>query len=69
VPQTVKGNGATIIEINPEESNFTNRLTDIYLQGKAGEVLTDLKRFLFKILVIAYDWNYNFKYSNNKGLF
>jgi hypothetical protein len=28
-----------------------------------------LKRFLFKILVIAYDWNYNFKYSNNKGLF
>ena len=47
VPQTAKQNGATIIEINPEESNFTNRLTDIYLQGRAGEVLTDLKRFLF----------------------
>ena len=34
-----KSNGATIIEINPEESNLTNRITDIHIPGKAGEIL------------------------------
>lgn len=33
VPRTAKQNGATIIEINPKESMFTNSVTDIHLQG------------------------------------
>ena len=47
VPQTAKQNGAVIIEINPEESGFTNQITDIYLKGKAGEILVQLERILF----------------------
>lgn len=47
VPRTAKQSGATIIEINPEESMFTHQVTDIYLKGKAGEVLTELGKRLF----------------------
>lgn len=47
VPQTAKQNGAVIIEINPEESKFTNYITDIYLKGKAGDVLQKLGDLLF----------------------
>jgi len=43
LPYTAKQNGAVIIEINPESSNFTNQITDIYLNGKASEVLTDIE--------------------------
>jgi NAD-dependent deacetylase len=39
LPYTAKENGATIIEINTEPSNFTHQITDIHLQGKAGEIL------------------------------
>ena len=47
VPRTAKQNGAIIIEINPEESMFTNTITDIYLKGRAGEVLKKLGDYLF----------------------
>lgn len=47
VPRTAKQNGAFIIEINPEESMFTNNITDIYLRGRAGEVLKKLGNYLF----------------------
>jgi NAD-dependent deacetylase len=47
VPRTAKQNGATIIEINPEESLFTNQVTDIHLKGKAGDILTEISRSLF----------------------
>ncbi len=47
IPRTAKQNGATIIEINPEESMFTNEITDIHLKGKAGEILTQLSGYLF----------------------
>ena len=47
VPQTAKGNGAVIIEINPEKSRFTESITDIFLQGKAGELLNRLGVYLF----------------------
>lgn len=47
VPQAAKQNGAVVIEINPEESNFTSGITDIFLQGKAGEILTNLANELF----------------------
>ena len=39
VPRFAKENGATIIEVNPRESFYTNEITDIFLQGKAGEVM------------------------------
>lgn len=47
VPRTAKQNGATIIEINPEESMFTGQVTDIHLKGKAGEIMEKLGAFLF----------------------
>lgn len=47
VPRTAKQSGATIIEINPEESSFTSGVTDIHLKGKASEVLSELEKHLF----------------------
>jgi NAD-dependent deacetylase len=47
IPPMAKQNGATIIEINPNPSNYTDRVTDIFLQGKAGAVLTELGKHLF----------------------
>ena len=42
VPHTAKRHGATVIEVNPEESAFTGHITDIYIRGKAGEVMPQL---------------------------
>jgi NAD-dependent deacetylase len=42
IPWQAKTHGAAIIEINPEPSAYTHAITDIYLQGKAGEILPDL---------------------------
>ncbi len=42
IPQIAKQNGATIIEINPEPSNFTNSITDIYLKATATEAMNEL---------------------------
>ena len=47
VPRTAKQSGATIIEINPDESAFTRHITDIHLKGKASEVLAKLADELF----------------------
>jgi NAD-dependent deacetylase len=47
VPRTAKQQGATIIEINPEETLFTSQITDIHLKGKASEVLTKLAKALY----------------------
>ncbi|WP_371804739.1 Sir2 family NAD-dependent protein deacetylase [Candidatus Lokiarchaeum ossiferum] len=41
-----KTNNATIIEINIEESNFTRKITDIFLKGKAGEILPKILNFI-----------------------
>ncbi len=49
LPSTAKRNGAKIIEINTEPSQFTNEITDVFLKGKAGEVLPKLVAFLAKI--------------------
>ncbi len=48
VPRTAKQNGAIIIEINPEETLFTNQITDIHLKGRAGSILGELEKELFK---------------------
>jgi NAD-dependent deacetylase len=46
LPYIAKRAGATIIEINPESSNFTNQITDIFLQGKAGEIMAEMREKL-----------------------
>jgi len=37
IPPLAKRNGAVIIEINPEKSNYTSNITDIFLQMNAVE--------------------------------
>ena len=46
LPSTAKQFGATIVEINPKESNFTRMVTDIFLQAPASEALNTLLREL-----------------------
>jgi NAD-dependent deacetylase len=46
LPYAAKENGATIIEINPEPSNFTYQITEIHLQGKAGEILPKIDNLI-----------------------
>ncbi|MBW2093669.1 MAG: NAD-dependent deacylase [Deltaproteobacteria bacterium] len=42
IPGVAKRNGAKIIEINKEETHLTSTLTDIFLQGSAGEIVSGL---------------------------
>lgn len=42
IPVMAKNNGCKIIEINVEESNYTNSITDIFIHGKATEKMTNL---------------------------
>ena len=42
IPVHAKNTGATIIEVNPENSKYTNFITDIHLKGKAGEIMAKL---------------------------
>ena len=46
LPQQAKENGATIIEINIEPSNFTTTITDIFIQRKASVALQELSDIL-----------------------
>ena len=39
IPGIAKQHGAKIIEINMEPSTYTNYITDIYLEGKSGDIL------------------------------
>lgn len=39
LPLLAKNNGARIIEVNPERSHLTASVTDIFIQGKAEEIL------------------------------
>jgi NAD-dependent deacetylase len=47
VPQRAHESGAKIIEINPEESEFTGSITDIHIPLKAGEAFTLIEKELF----------------------
>jgi NAD-dependent deacetylase len=47
IPFLAKDNGAQIIEVNPQESNYTRRITDVFLKGKAGDVMERLAVELF----------------------
>ena len=42
IPIEAKRNGAKIIEVNIQPSNYTNSITDIFLEGKATKVMTKL---------------------------
>ena len=42
MPEVAKRSGAKIIEINPEKTGFTGRISDYLIQGKAGEVISRL---------------------------
>ena len=44
IPGIAKDRGAKIIEINLEPTHLTETVTDIFLQGKAGEIITALLR-------------------------
>lgn len=46
IPIMAKNNGATIIEINVKKSNYTEYITDIFLNGKATEVIDELVKAL-----------------------
>jgi NAD-dependent deacetylase len=46
IPHLAKNNGAKIIEVNVEKSSFTKPLTDIFLKGKATNVLETLMEHL-----------------------
>jgi NAD-dependent deacetylase len=42
MPYLAKDNGAVVIEVNTAISKFTHSITDIYLEGKATEVMESL---------------------------
>ncbi|RLF55294.1 MAG: RNA polymerase subunit sigma, partial [Thermoplasmata archaeon] len=42
IPGVAKQNGARIIEINKEETHLTSSITDIFLQGSAGDIVPRL---------------------------
>jgi NAD-dependent deacetylase len=50
VPLVAKEYGAVIIEVNRLKSLYTDRITDYFLQGEAGEVLPALVREVEEIL-------------------
>jgi len=39
IPSIAKRNGAKIIEVNKERTHLTDTLTDLFLQGNAGEIM------------------------------
>jgi NAD-dependent deacetylase len=42
IPYIAKQNGAKVIEVNTKPSNYSGSITDIYLEGKATEVMGEL---------------------------
>jgi NAD-dependent deacetylase len=42
IPRVARQHGAFIIEVNPEETPLTARVTDIHLQGSASETIPRL---------------------------
>jgi NAD-dependent deacetylase len=47
LPSIAKSNGARVIEINPSHTVFTDSITDLFLQGPAGEVSRLMDSYLF----------------------
>ena len=47
IPEIAKKTGSKIIEINIDRSHFTDTITDIFIQGKATEVLGKIGELLY----------------------
>ena len=47
IPHKAKENGATIIEINTTESHYTDTITDIFLKGKASDIMEEIGSVLY----------------------
>lgn len=50
IPFMAKESGAKIIEINTEEGRFTHTITDVFIQGKAGEILPEIQKQIKQML-------------------
>jgi len=48
IPFLAKENGAKIIEVNTQPSQFTHQITDVFLQGKAASVMETLVNNLIR---------------------
>lgn len=46
IPGMVKSRGGKVIEINPEPSEFTNQLTDIFIPLGASKAMEELNKYL-----------------------
>jgi NAD-dependent deacetylase len=46
MPLTAKAAGAVIIEINPEPTPLTEQASDIFIQGKAGDVMNRIGKLM-----------------------
>ncbi len=46
VPSVAKQHGATVIEINPNKSALTDRVTDVFIPMKAGEAFAEIEKLL-----------------------
>ncbi len=46
IPYEAKRNGSVIIEVNPIETTYTKTITDIFLQGKATEIVSKIEKYL-----------------------
>ena len=42
IPHAAKGHGAVILEINPEASEYTHSITDIFIPGSAAQIMNAL---------------------------
>lgn len=49
IPYEAKENGAKIIEVNTEPSQFTSQITDVFLEGKATKVMDRLYKSIEEI--------------------
>ena len=52
VPQIAKRHGATVIEVNPEKSAFTGHITDVWVRGKAGEIMPKILEEVRKRVIL-----------------
>ncbi len=46
IPRAAKENGASIIEVNTEESEYTGQITDLFLKARATEAMSHLIKVL-----------------------
>lgn len=53
IPVLAKEYGALLVEVNREKSLYTDRYTDVFLQGRTGEILPLLAREVGALLGVA----------------